>query len=658
MKNTKKSFAFSLLSLFLCIVMLVGTTFAWFTDSVTSEKNHIAAGNLDIEVYHTSGKQTAEEKIDGQTDLFNDVILWEPGAVSYENFTVRNEGDLAARFVLSLIDSRMNESVSSRKDLFGFIKVAVVDGGFSGNRAEAQALNNYTDFRTFQLKGTLEGKNDSDTDEHTYGIVLYWKPSANDNEMNMNNGKLTTTGEDLYLSFGINVTATQYDSEIDSFDNTYDADALYTFCPPYITTENTLTNSGTSDFRFSSNGGGDDRLYADAHKAFFTDPAGLTYHVKTSTKVDDPTVKKCDYKVGISDNLFTYKIDTTDYSADSVTYDISFYYTFVNESGTPCYEINEFYWGVPNRIDIGGGLKNLTVTHTVNGVSTSMTKLNNPKPDDWYSFDNLGWWFNSGAGDGTYYYDSEDGYLYFYTSTFGSFTIDYEVPDGYVARIGNQGYTNLSYALRQAKSGETVTLLKDVTLSDTVRICGIKNNINLNLNGHTIECTHTSYPTLCLHSYRKIGKIYGGTIKGATPILLEDSSFYESTIDEIKDCTLVCTQDSGCAVSVMCGYLNNITNVKVEGKCDKVLDIIEAQDTVTINGLTSTAEVKSGYWLYASDWSGVEVENADIKFGNMKKVNDSSISVTGGKYPANPTAFLASGYKATESEGVWTVSHK
>ena len=51
-KNTKRALLTSVLSLTLCGSMLVGTTFAWFTDSVSSTNNVITAGNLDVELYY------------------------------------------------------------------------------------------------------------------------------------------------------------------------------------------------------------------------------------------------------------------------------------------------------------------------------------------------------------------------------------------------------------------------------------------------------------------------------------------------------------------------------------------------------------------------------------------------------------------------------
>ena len=49
-KSTKRALLSSVLALVLCAAMLVGTTFAWFTDSATSGKNKIGAGNLDVEL--------------------------------------------------------------------------------------------------------------------------------------------------------------------------------------------------------------------------------------------------------------------------------------------------------------------------------------------------------------------------------------------------------------------------------------------------------------------------------------------------------------------------------------------------------------------------------------------------------------------------------
>ena len=68
--DTKKSLRSSVAVLFLCIVLLIGTTFAWFTDSVSSGTNVIKAGNLDVKLEY-SKDGTNWTNADGATDLFD-----------------------------------------------------------------------------------------------------------------------------------------------------------------------------------------------------------------------------------------------------------------------------------------------------------------------------------------------------------------------------------------------------------------------------------------------------------------------------------------------------------------------------------------------------------------------------------------------------------
>lgn len=44
-KSTKRALLVSALSLVVCLAMLVGTTFAWFTDTATTGVNKIVSGN-------------------------------------------------------------------------------------------------------------------------------------------------------------------------------------------------------------------------------------------------------------------------------------------------------------------------------------------------------------------------------------------------------------------------------------------------------------------------------------------------------------------------------------------------------------------------------------------------------------------------------------
>ena len=47
-RKAKSAFLTSLISLVLCFSMLLGTTYAWFTDTASTAVNTIQAGKLDV----------------------------------------------------------------------------------------------------------------------------------------------------------------------------------------------------------------------------------------------------------------------------------------------------------------------------------------------------------------------------------------------------------------------------------------------------------------------------------------------------------------------------------------------------------------------------------------------------------------------------------
>ena len=230
-KNLTRNALFtSIISLLLCVSMLVGTTFAWFTDSVDSGVNTIASGNLDVELYHGKDKDPVD-KVTSNTLLFTDVggnviDLWEPGVVAFTNLKVANVGTLALKYQLSINSTEMNTVKDTELTLADALKVAVVEGGVSGTREQvigAVADNAWTKLESFTLPGVLE----ADKKSETYGIVVYWQPGDNavDNQFNMNNGKTTSNGEPLTITLGVNLFATQEMYEDDSFGPDYDEDA-------------------------------------------------------------------------------------------------------------------------------------------------------------------------------------------------------------------------------------------------------------------------------------------------------------------------------------------------------------------------------------------------------------------------------------------------
>ena len=198
MKSKKSALLKSLIALLLCLSMLVGTTFAWFTDSVSTGINTIAAGTLDVELYH-SNAAVQNEKVDATTDLFLDLqgdpILWEPGVVSYENLRVANEGDLALAYQLSIATEGENYVVDpatgAQYGLSQILKVGFVKGGITATEREAVIASvdasSWTTLDSFLRSGRLlpEGAGES---EETWGVVICWHPGENDNLWNLNNG--------------------------------------------------------------------------------------------------------------------------------------------------------------------------------------------------------------------------------------------------------------------------------------------------------------------------------------------------------------------------------------------------------------------------------------------------------------------------------------
>ena len=140
MKSTKKSLIASGISLAVSVALLVGSTFAWFTDSVTNKGNKIQAGNLKIGAYaydldmDGTGESFTIEGVNGgekftfeadPQDLKTDnspIIseeLWEPGKSSAKLLQVKNEGTLAAEIKLSFETSGELEGAL----WFDFVKV-------------------------------------------------------------------------------------------------------------------------------------------------------------------------------------------------------------------------------------------------------------------------------------------------------------------------------------------------------------------------------------------------------------------------------------------------------------------------------------------------------------------------------------------------------
>lgn len=217
-KSTKKALLSAVLSLIVCIAMLVGSTFAWFTDSVTSANNIIKSGNLDVTLEWMDGKDAPagpDDAVwkDASTEAIFNYNLWEPGYTTVRHIKIGNEGSLALKYKVVI---EANGTVS---DLTDVIDVYYFDP--AQQIADRTALAGVTPMGTLtsvlgNMSTTAQGELAANTDD-IITIALKMKETAGNEYMNKQVGD----------SFAIKVLATQLAAESDSFDNQYDANASY-----------------------------------------------------------------------------------------------------------------------------------------------------------------------------------------------------------------------------------------------------------------------------------------------------------------------------------------------------------------------------------------------------------------------------------------------
>ena len=196
-KATKRALLTSVMALVMCVVMLVGTTFAWFTDTATANVNKIQAGKLDVQLLM---KDNAGNWVDAENKTLNFLvngaipsegtqILWEPGAeYKLPELKVVNNGNLKLKYKVQITgingDAKLNEAIDW----------TINDAAF---KLSEQTLDAKAESAPFTIKGHMK-----------------------ENAGNEYQG-LSIDG------IGITVYATQAKGEYDSTRNDYDENATY-----------------------------------------------------------------------------------------------------------------------------------------------------------------------------------------------------------------------------------------------------------------------------------------------------------------------------------------------------------------------------------------------------------------------------------------------
>ena len=206
-KSTKRALLGSVVAMVLCLAMLIGATFAWFTDTASTGVNKIQAGNLDValEMQNADGKWVSAE---GKTLDFvkaagaeNEAILWEPGCTyTLPELRVVNNGNLALKYKVAIT------GINGSAKLNTAIEWTIGDVAMGTEQHLAAGESN-----AFTIKGHM-------------------KESAGNEYMN-----------ESIDGIAITVVATQDTVESDSFNKDYDAGAEY----PVVAVANVNTKGDT-----------------------------------------------------------------------------------------------------------------------------------------------------------------------------------------------------------------------------------------------------------------------------------------------------------------------------------------------------------------------------------------------------------------------------
>lgn len=237
-KGTKRALLTSLLMLLLSCSMFVGSTFAWFTDSVVSRNNVITSGNLDVEMEY-SFDGTTWAPVTEDTTLFAEDALWEPGHTQAVAVKVKNVGTLAVKYALSttIFEEIPGTNVYDQEfKLSDSLEVySCAPQGVDGVGAlmaqlclenRNSAIGNGTIMAKTAFNSDLATDDNLDVNEEHIIVLAITMPTTVKNEANYKTG--TTAPK---VSFGVNLYATQAVLEEDSFGPDYDKDAEFALLP-------------------------------------------------------------------------------------------------------------------------------------------------------------------------------------------------------------------------------------------------------------------------------------------------------------------------------------------------------------------------------------------------------------------------------------------
>ena len=210
-KSTKRALISSALAILMCVAMLIGTTFAWFTDTASTGVNKIVSGNLKVDIIgENSDSHISTLNFQKAAGAQGEQILWEPGCrYLTEGFRIANKGNLALKWKAeinkdNIVNGKVVDTAKDGVSLLDVIDFYVVTKADDGTET-AVAIENFT--------GKLAA---NDGKSETYYIKGVMQTTAGNDYQDLTLEGITIT-----------VVATQDTVENDSFNNQYDKDAGY-----------------------------------------------------------------------------------------------------------------------------------------------------------------------------------------------------------------------------------------------------------------------------------------------------------------------------------------------------------------------------------------------------------------------------------------------
>ncbi len=439
MKHTRKALFASVISMLLCVTMLIGSTFAWFTDTVSSGVNTIVAGNLDIEVSYLKKADdgtSLDAKEDSNWATLQDATslfssnLWEPGHTEFVTLKIENKGTLAFNYKMMVTPVDEYGGINVAGDAFklsdylyfGTTTPNPTQTVYANREDARKAIGTTTNMSQESLEkmtqvGTFEAGGNAQ-----YVTLVVYMPETVGNEANYRGTAPT-------IDLGIQVLATQLTSESDSFNNQYDKDAKddaeYAGVGPYYEYFEAVVEKVESDESGLFN-----ITKTDTSNTLIASASGTaaTAGGKVKLTVTKSKEAETNFTADVQDGyeLNGYDINVVGHKPDSL---------------------------VQMQLFVGIGLQDFKFYHD----GTAMTSGN-----------------NGSLADGEYYYDAPNGYVYFATTSFSPFQATYKTPE---AAIGDTVYGTLAAAIANANNGDTITL------TDGERTMPAVSNKNITITG-------------------------------------------------------------------------------------------------------------------------------------------------------------------------------